>query len=376
MGPQTSEEARFVIELGSKAEIPILSFSATSPSLSPISQYPYFIRTAHSSDSQVEAIAAIVKAFGWYEVVLIYEDSEYGKGLIRYLYDAFVGIGTCVTYRSVIHPDSEEPEILKELVKLNQSLTRIFVVHMTTNIGSKFFTAVNKMGMMKEGYGWIVTEGLSGKLDPLASKVMESMEGVLGVRPLMVNTKRHEIFRKRWKDKSFQPTLFGLWAYDTIWALAMAVENVRVENVTLVNSILGTKFLGVSGNFSLVKGQLEQSSGFEIFNVREGRQMVIGEWTKQTGDKLSLKQPIMWPGNTEIKPPKLRIGTPARQGTNEFKKLKNFSFDMFHEVLHVLPFPLSFEFVPFEKDGQTAGTYDELIMQIKNQASSHTYTHT
>ena len=34
IGPQSSAQARFVIELGRKAQVPIISFSATSPSLS------------------------------------------------------------------------------------------------------------------------------------------------------------------------------------------------------------------------------------------------------------------------------------------------------------------------------------------------------
>ncbi|KAL0323997.1 UNVERIFIED_CONTAM: Glutamate receptor 2.8 [Sesamum calycinum] len=36
----------------------------------------------------VEAIGAIVKAFGWREVVLIYEDNEFGEGIAPYLTDA------------------------------------------------------------------------------------------------------------------------------------------------------------------------------------------------------------------------------------------------------------------------------------------------
>ncbi|KAJ0090997.1 hypothetical protein Patl1_14362 [Pistacia atlantica] len=35
IGPQKSEEAQFVIDLGRKTNVPVVSFSATSPSLSP-----------------------------------------------------------------------------------------------------------------------------------------------------------------------------------------------------------------------------------------------------------------------------------------------------------------------------------------------------
>ncbi|WRX14154.1 Receptor [Theobroma cacao] len=44
-GPQRSMQARFVIDVGEKAQVPIISFSATSHSLS-TTQSLFFIRTA------------------------------------------------------------------------------------------------------------------------------------------------------------------------------------------------------------------------------------------------------------------------------------------------------------------------------------------
>ena len=173
MGPLLSEQARFIIQLGHKLHVPIVSFSATSPSLPPI-QSKYFIRTALDDRSQVQAIAAIVEASGWHEIIPIYEDTEYGNGLIPYLIDALDKVNTRVPYRSAIDQNSDESEILEELKKLNQSRKRIFIVHMTGFLGHKFFLAVNKAGMMREGYGWIVTDGLSNVLDPsMGPKVME-----------------------------------------------------------------------------------------------------------------------------------------------------------------------------------------------------------
>ncbi|KAI4335461.1 hypothetical protein L6164_014105 [Bauhinia variegata] len=84
IGPQRSGQAKFIIELGSKSQVPIISFSATSPSLSPTGSR-FFIRTAQDDCSQIKAIAAIVETYGWREIVLIYEDTEYGNGLIPYL---------------------------------------------------------------------------------------------------------------------------------------------------------------------------------------------------------------------------------------------------------------------------------------------------
>ena len=111
-----------------KAQVPIISFSATSPSLSP-SQNKFFIRIAQDDSAQVKAIADIVKAFGWPEIVLIYEDTEYGNSLIPHLMEALLVIDTRVLYRCVIPRSSNSTEIIKELNKLKAKHIRIFLVH-------------------------------------------------------------------------------------------------------------------------------------------------------------------------------------------------------------------------------------------------------
>ncbi|XP_028789488.1 glutamate receptor 2.1-like [Neltuma alba] len=223
IGPLSSEQASFVIRLGHKFQVPIVSFSATSPSLPPL-RSKFFIRTAQDDRSQVQAIAAIVEAYGWHEIIPIYEDTEFGKGLIPYLTETLEEVNTRVPYRIAIDPNSEEYEILEELKKLNQSRKGICLVHMTSLVGPKFFSAVNKAGMMTEGYGWIVTDGLSNVLAPLGPKVMDSMQGIVGVRPRLEKSRGLTIFRDRWKAWSIKSgsvssplTLFGLWAYDTVW---------------------------------------------------------------------------------------------------------------------------------------------------------------
>ncbi|XP_023872896.2 glutamate receptor 2.8 [Quercus suber] len=426
IGPQRSAQARFVIELCRISQVPIISFSATSPFLSP-SQNPFFIRTTQDESAQVKAIVDIVKAFGWWEIVPIYEDTEYGNGLIPYLMDALQEMDIRVPYRSVIPPSSNNTEISEELNKLKANRTRVFLVHMTASLGSRLFVLAKNAEMMREGYAWIITQGLSSLLDPIGSKVMDSMQGVLGIRPYLLPSKKLKDFERKWKrnltsikTRSKTTTslnLFGLWAYDTVWALAMAVEkagivhsgflkqNASNSNVDLAalgileigtklhNTILTTKFQGLSGNFHLVKGQLEPPA-FEVFNVIGRTERIIGYWTGNRGFSLDLnytseeaystskdklKQPI-WPGYTTDQPTKLRIGVPIRNGFEEFLKVEwhsstddkpsisGFVIGVFHAVQDALPFPLSHEFIPYvNKHRQSNGTYDELLYQIKTQ---------
>ncbi|PRQ27949.1 putative periplasmic binding protein-like I [Rosa chinensis] len=83
----------------------------------------------------------------------------------------------------------------------------------------------------------------------------------------------------------------------------------------LVGELSGTKFRGLSGDFSLINGQL-QSSIFQVVNVNDGWERRIGYWTPQNGfvRNLSSKNksrysasdvslgPIIWPGETTSAP--------------------------------------------------------------------------
>lgn len=56
VGPQTSVVSHFVSHMGTATRVPLVSFSATDPSLSE-DQYPYFVRLTHSDTVQMAAIA-------------------------------------------------------------------------------------------------------------------------------------------------------------------------------------------------------------------------------------------------------------------------------------------------------------------------------
>ncbi|KAK6158725.1 hypothetical protein DH2020_006039 [Rehmannia glutinosa] len=150
IGPLYSEQASFLIALGHKAQVPIITFTATSPSLSSL-QSPYFIRYSLNDSSQVDAIGAFIKAFGWREVVPIYVDNEFGEGIIPFLTDALEKVNARLTYRSVISPLATDDQIAAELYKLMTMQTRVFIVHMLSPLASRLFTKAKQLGMMSRG---------------------------------------------------------------------------------------------------------------------------------------------------------------------------------------------------------------------------------
>ncbi|KAG5225122.1 glutamate receptor [Salix suchowensis] len=378
IGPTTSMQANFVIELGEKAQVPIISFSASSPSLTSI-RSPFFFRATQNDSTQVNAISALVQAFGWREAVPIYIDNEYGQGVIPYLTDALQAVDARVPYRSVISPSATDDQIVAELYKLMTMQTRVFIVHMFPSLGARVFAKAKEIGMMSGGYVWIMTDGLTDEFlsSPNAS-ITNTMQGALGVRPYVPRTKDLETFRIRWKRKFQQENpdfvdaglnILGLWAYDAATALALAVEKAGTGNLgfqkanvssnsstdlstlglslngpNLVQALSNITFKGLTGNYLFDNGQL-QSSAFQIMNVNGNGGRTIGFWTQTEGIVKTLNSKnhmtansgsnsdlstVIWPGDTTSVPKgweiptngkKLRIGVPMKDGFSEFVKV-------------------------------------------------------
>ncbi|KAK2986065.1 hypothetical protein RJ640_011506 [Escallonia rubra] len=411
IGPVTSMQANFVINLGEHSQVPIISFSATSPSLSSL-RSEYFIRATHIDTCQVKAISSLVQAFGWRAVVPVYADTEFGEGVIPFLTDALQEVNARIPYRSVIHPSASDAEIAAELYKLMTMQTRVFVVHMPPDLGSQFFAKANEVGMMSKDYVWIITTGITNHFSMVEPLVNIPMPGVLGVRPHVPRRKRLDHFITRWKWKSRQKnsvdanlSIFGLWAYDATIALAMAVEKVGARHSSynsthkhLRGVLASTRLHGLSGDFHIVNGQL-RSSAFQIVNIIGNVEQVIGFWTEKNGISKGLnftstnmystsKQnlgAIVWPGETTYAPKgwviptnkkNLRVGVPVKDGFSAFVNVTRgssssttvvtgFCIDVFDAVMAALPYNVPYEYVPFMKhNGEMAGDYNELVYQV------------
>ncbi|GLT85187.1 hypothetical protein SLE2022_033830 [Rubroshorea leprosula] len=425
IGPENSMQANFIIDVGNKAQVPIISFSATSPSLSSI-RHPYFFRATHNDSSQVKAISAIIKAFGWREAVPIYVDNEFGGGVIPYLFDALEEINVRIPYRSVISPGATDQEIEEELHKLTTKQTRVFIVHMTPILGSRLFDIAKEVGLISEGYVWVMTNGMTNLWSWMDHSDMESLQGVLGIRNYVPKTKELESFKARWKRKFLQNNpsmvnaeldIFGLWAYDAAFALAMAVEKLSNANFSfeeskgvgsartdleslgisqngpkLIQALSSMRFKGLSGNFEFVNGQLEPSV-FQIVNVIGNGEKAIGFWTSKYGliKKLNFTNvkrystaranlgTIIWPGDSHSVPKskRLKIGVPVKKEFSEFVSVPpgsspnssviptGYSIDVFEAVMKEMPYSVHYDFYAFvNTGGKPAGSYNDLIDQV------------
>ncbi|KAM7480986.1 hypothetical protein LguiB_005569 [Lonicera macranthoides] len=402
-------QSSFVIDLGNHAQVPIISFTATNPSLSSF-RSEYFVRATLNDLFQVQAITGLIQDFGWRNVVPIYADNDFGRGIIPSLISSLIDIGTQIPYQSAINPSVIDQEITAELYKLMTMQTRVFVLHMTNYLGSRVLNKAQEVGMMTDGYVWIVSDGITNHLSLTGTSLLGSLKGAIGVKPYVLRSRMLDNFTLRWEGKSSKDVnvnVYGLWAYDATTALAMAVEKVGYMNnyfkkmdssrnsVNLGNYLhrvlSSIRFKGLVGDFHIVNGQL-QPLAFEIGNGIGNGERVIGFWTMKHGivrelnstKKISVRD-IIWPGDSTGVPKgwviptngkKLKIGIPVKDGCNDFVKfirdsstnsirVTGFCVDVFEAVMNALPYVVPFEYIPFAKpDGSAAGSYDELVYQV------------
>ncbi|CAN8285479.1 unnamed protein product [Cochlearia groenlandica] len=420
IGPKTSMQAEFMIKIANKSQVPIITFSATSPLLTSINT-PYFVRATLDDTYQVQAIADIIKYFGWRSVVAMYVDNELGKGMMPYLSDTLQDVKF---HRSVISSNANDDQILKELYKLMTEQTRVFIVHMDSTLGSRVFRKAKEIKMVEEGYVWLLTNGMSHMIrqkDPN----LETTQGMLGVKSLVPESRKLEDFQVRWERNlkkgnhpllrdDTKPNIYALWAYDSITALAMALEKTSIKRLrydkpskkantttdlgaisvslygpSLLKSLSKVRFKGLTGEFKLINSQLESTSTFEIINFVEQEEKVIGLWTPRNGlenvnatktTSFSL-EPVIWPGKTSIVPrgwevptngKKIKVGVPVKKGFLNFVKVDKtdpmtnattptgYTIDIFEATLKKLPYSVVPRYFAFE----SIDNYNELVKQV------------
>ncbi|KAL3819522.1 hypothetical protein ACJIZ3_005427 [Penstemon smallii] len=418
LGPQKTTEETFVAEVGVKAHVPIISFTARSSTLSYTDNH-YFVRATLDDAVQAQALASICQGFGWPEVAVLYEETEYGSQFLSHINKAFQEVEVGIAYMTSIPTSIEDSNLLKELKRLSTKQTRVFLVHMNPSLGYRFFTLAKRVGLMSEGYAWIISDSLSNFMSSIDSITRDSMEGVLGIRPYIHRSNELENFQKRWKRNTvldMELNIYGLWAYDAITALSIAVEKIKPlnssssnvgtsKNTNLRISTLGPRLLtelsriqfkGLAGDFQLIDGKLKLSA-FEIFNVLGSGEKTIGYWTPNKGIIRDLNsvgertyststkelKNIIWPGDSITRPKgwaipttgHLRVGIPWKHGFTEFVETNidpitshtnasGFAIDIFLATLNVLPFPINYEFYHYNDTKNIDWSYDDMLHKI------------
>ncbi|KAI5344574.1 hypothetical protein L3X38_012451 [Prunus dulcis] len=133
--------------------------------------------------SQVTAISGLIEMFKWRDVILLYENTDYGRDIIPFFFNSFEEANVTIVYKSCIAASSADEQIIEELRNLTKLKSTVFVVHVSHFLVPRLFLNAKRLGLLNEGYAWIMTSTsmnfLHSSMDP---SVIESTQGVLGLK--------------------------------------------------------------------------------------------------------------------------------------------------------------------------------------------------
>lgn len=433
IGPQSSVMAHVLSNLANELHVPFLSFTALDPSLTPL-QYPYFIQTAPNDLYQMTAIAEIVSYFGYREVTAIFTDDDQFRNTIYTLGDQLSERRCKLSYKAPLPPDAvlSPQDIHDALINVRSMESRVIVVHTYSKTGLTIFETAKSLDMMKRGYIWIATTWLSTVLDSsgISASNVSFLQGVLALRPHTPDSPKKRDFESRWKNLSngsvgLNP--YGLYAYDTVWMIAHAMDKffnaggkISFSNDSRLSGLKGTRGLnlgalsifdggkqllanllktnmtGVTGPLWFNRDQTLIHPSFDVINMVGYQGLVLGYWSNHSGLSVQLPETlyvkpanrsssnqrlksVIWPGNTNDKPRgwefsnngrPLRIGVPWRASFKEIvtqingsDELHGFSIDVFLAAIKLIRYPIPYEFIMFG-DGSKNPSYTELVNKV------------
>lgn len=442
IGPESSETANVVSGLAQGLQIPLVSFSATDPTLCSM-EYPFVVQTTQNDRFQMDAIADIINYFGWREITAIYTDDSYGRNGIASLGDKLAENQCRITYKAPMSPEPNEDDIRGVLFRVISEESRVLVLHTNDYYGLKVLKVARSLQMLERGFVWIATNWLIDIIDTdpsLSSDAMSDVQGLLTLRAHTPNSQLKKNFMARWSDLvkrkhsnvPFGLNTYGLYAYDTVWVIASALDaflsqggnlsftkfstlnhlkvnytNLHLDSIRISNG--GEKLLsdiyqvnrtGLTGHIQFDQDRHLINPAFEILNVVGTGLNTVGYWSNFSG--LSAKPPgvvhdskppgarqhlssVIWPGQSTERPrgwvysnngKVLRIGVPRRVTYLEFvsysaqtNSFTGYSIDVFTAALNLLPYGVSYKLIPFG-DGKSNPNIDDLINNMSSGVSA------
>ncbi|GJM90022.1 hypothetical protein PR202_ga06260 [Eleusine coracana subsp. coracana] len=234
---------------------------------------------------------------------------------------------------------------------------------------------------------------------------------------------------KKYNHSDLHINAYGFYVYDSVWTVARALDaffddggsisfsndsrlhdetggTLHLEAMSIFNmgnkmldKIKHVNFTGASGQVKFdPQGELIHPA-YDIINVIGNGVRTIGFWSNYTRllsivhpEDLYSKPPntslanqrlydVIWPGQTSHKPrgwafpfnaKELKIGVPNRFSFKEFVtkdnvtgSMKGYCVDVFTQALALLPYPVTYKFVPFGS-GTENPHYDNLVQMVED----------
>ncbi|XP_059142367.1 metabotropic glutamate receptor 1-like [Physella acuta] len=161
IGTFSSAATVLVSYLYAVAQLPLVSFTATSDELSNKDNHPYFLRVVPPDVHQVKAMLKFISDNGWSFISIGYEEGSYGEKALDNVKLFADKYGICLATTQKLNSRTNFDAVVTELLRYPRARVVILFTGATTATGVMLAaTAQNILGH----FIWIGSDGLSDKL--------------------------------------------------------------------------------------------------------------------------------------------------------------------------------------------------------------------
>ncbi|XP_076330231.1 glutamate receptor 2-like [Tachypleus tridentatus] len=324
IGPSSSSHTKVTHALIGNLHVPQFAPTATDPTLSfnPTghSPYPTLIKMTPPDNFQMMALSTLMIKFKWRTIAIIAEGSDYGlNGLTELQRIAAMRNIAVVSAETFLRTDiPENLDVTNSLQTVKEQDVRVVVLHCFVEYAKVIFTQARDQGMMKKGWAWLVTDGVTftgGKaLFGHDGRVPDYMTGVIGTQPPLrritgLKEMKHKLEIKLDRMVDDMELHAAACVYDSVLAVAHGLHSLLAyhnfsapsflpgtcskaslnqweDGKKLYRSILEIRNVeGLQGPLEFNNYSFYSHIGYTLVNLEVGGFTEFGRWTLENGEE-------------------------------------------------------------------------------------------
>ncbi|XP_015227933.1 PREDICTED: extracellular calcium-sensing receptor-like isoform X1 [Cyprinodon variegatus] len=180
IGGSSSITAQILSRLLGPLSVPLVSYTASSPSLSDRQQYPNFFRTMASDIYQARAIAQLAIKFNWTWVGAVVANNDYGLMAVKVFQEAIQGAGICLSFVETLQRENIVSDARRAALAIQASTVKVILIFTWYTDVMELFLQLEKLNVTDRQF--LASEAWSTSSDLRKSTFSQKVaSGVLGV---------------------------------------------------------------------------------------------------------------------------------------------------------------------------------------------------
>jgi ABC-type branched-subunit amino acid transport system substrate-binding protein len=335
VGPHSLDlcQAYYTAQTAYEDQKPMISYSASSTSLSDANLYPNLLQIVQPDGLQAVALTLFIQLQGWDEIGVIYTNDEFGKGV----YESFLAnIGTLeVTItnsedkRGMYFGLNEDGETIDSKTKdaVEEALSEIVrkqikvIVYLGNPLASPEMAKVgNEKELKGKEYSWLGTIWLTENMMKYIEKHYKShksgikniLDGAIGINYRKAQGDVGKLYSSNYQarfNKNY--TTESMLSYDSVKTYASVIKGIidRGDDYNsgkeLINSLRSADLTGASGKIKFSEGSNGRSAyGYNVINYKNGKLVDVLEYDPLNPNLFTVinNETIVW-GDGASSPP-------------------------------------------------------------------------